>query len=108
MEKLIVYENETKTEFRIGSEMDGEFDSCSDENICSRTGFDEIELTEIQQKFGATTIYMSYTTDKECTKEEYLKHFEDYDSDISFIVPITTFGNKEKAEECVKQLLTMI
>lgn len=104
-----VFSNNTKTEFRIGWD-DEDFNMCSDESL--KGGLvkltKEEDVTNIQQKYGAITEYYDFRKDKYATKEEYNKHFENYNSDESYILPITTFISEEQANKCKEELLQYV
>lgn len=98
--KLKIFSNKTQTQFRIGWD-DKNFDMCSDEDLKEGiSSLSEEDITNLEQNFGAITEYYDFRSDKVCSKEEYVKHFINYNSDKCYIVPITTFTSREKAEIC--------
>ena len=72
------------------------------ENLASFYNGDEIGLVNLIESKGNKVTYIDCTNDyKETTKENYLKHLEDYNSDVWLVIPCVTFTTREKAEEIV-------
>lgn len=60
------------------------------ENILDNMGNyigEEYELVEFCESIGAVMEFYSYRQDKYVTKSEYIKHFDNYDSDVEYISP---------------------
>lgn len=72
------------------------------ENLAYLYNGDEIGLVNLIESKGNKVTYIDCTNDyKEVTKEQYLNHFIDYNSDISLIIPCVSFKTKGLAEEIV-------
>lgn len=102
---LMIFSDKEKNKFRIGGEGE-DFYMTSDMSISSNLiNVSEEEVTNISQSFGAQIEYYDYRKDVKTTKETYMKHFENYNSDESYILPCSTFSSREQANQCIVELL---
>lgn len=109
MDKLKIFSNTDNTRFIIGWN-DKEISMCSDMSLIERFNKldNEIELIKINEGLGAKVEYYDYRKDKEVTKEDYLKHFENYNSDECFILSTSIYNTREQAEKAKEFLKQFI
>jgi len=65
------------------------------EDLTNYNNGDEVGLVNFCESLGIKVEYYCFRRDKICTKEEYLKHFENYDSDKEYIFPTATFTQEQ-------------
>lgn len=92
------YIYEENNEFTIGNSNDDEIASL--ENICCK--IDETVMVDWNMKHGNKLEFYDYRQDfDKVSYEDYIRHFVDYDSDKSYIVPFVYFTTIEKAKEFI-------
>lgn len=73
-------------------------------DLSSYNNGDEIDLINWCEGIGVNVEYYSFRQDDYCTKQEYLDHFIDYDSDKEYIVARATL-TKEQAKRLYNKLI---
>ena len=97
-----IYEKDNR--FTVGDSDNCEFDSCTLENFYC--GTDETVMVDWNMKHGNSLVFYEFRQDgKEVSYEDYIRHFVNYDSDTSFIVPTVYFTSIEKVKEFIDWII---